>query len=261
MAELENNEPANQTPEDGAQETANQTAEDSAQQTATESQDGADKESEGLKAAAVAEKKKRQEAEAQLQAAQQTVQTVQQQNMLLQQSQQPQQPKTTYEQAVMEAGLQDESYLNQEQQAQIFARKDQLDNQKFQQQQAMAQNNQFAITHDDYAEAVGTTDPMTGAFIPSQELNELLTKKPYLRQVANSSAQAAYELVVQERTLNEYSQQQTVANEQNVRQKVDAQTQPMSPAASGGGGTSGKSFSNAQEVRDMEARIAAGEFD
>lgn len=201
------------------------------------------------------------QAEAQLQAAQLTVQ---QQNMLLQQNQQPRQrPKTTYEQAVLEAGLQDESYLNQEQQAQVFARKDQLDNRRFQQEQANTQNNQFAATHDDYPQVVGTTDPMTGAFTPSPELRTLLTKKPYLLQAANSSGQAAYDLVMQERKLNEFEQNQTVTDEQNVRQTVDAKTQPMSPASSGGGGDSSNdaSFNTREAVEKREAEIRAGKFD
>jgi hypothetical protein len=265
MAEEEEN-AANQNSEDGVQDTATQTAEDSAQQQADDAsatanqnnQDGADKEQEGLKAAAVAEKKKRQEAEAQLQAAQN-------QNALLQQQmvarQQPNQPESTYAQALREAGLQDEPFITEDQRISVYERKEQLDMQRFQQQQQYAQNAQFVATHPDYAEVAGVDNPVTGQFIPSTELQTILTKKPWLFQAANASAQARYEIVINERALAAYEKTKTVMNEREVRQKADATTSPMSPSATGGGGAAANQFNSAEDVRAMEARIARGEFE
>lgn len=260
MAEEENT--ANQKLEDGAQDTANQTAGDSAQQQADDAsvtanqtdQDGADKEQEGLKAGIVAEKKKRQEVEAQLQAAQA-------QNMAYlqaQQSQQTQAPETTYQQALRESGLEGDQWATQEQQAQIFARKDQLDAQKFQQQQADAQNAQFVATHTDYGDVVGQS--IGGQFVPSQELRELLAKKPYLYNVANASGQAAYDLVMQERKLAEFAETKVVTTERDNRQKADAQTAPMSSSGGSGGISDSTDYATAKQVQEMEARLARGEF-
>lgn len=251
---------ADKTLEDGAQDTATQKAEDSAQQQADDasalsvdtSQDDAGKdvkEVEGLKAGIVDERKKRQAAETQLQ-------TAQAQNLAYQQQTIQKQPESTYEQAVRELGLKDESFLMPEQQAQIFARKDQLDAQKQQQQYAQNQNAQFAATHADCGEVVGST--IAGVFVPSQELQALLAKKPYLLAIANSSVQAAYDLVMQERNLAEYAKAQTVTTERDNRQKADARTSPMS--ARGAGGQAEGQFQTAEQVTAMEARLAAGEF-
>lgn len=264
MAKEEEN-AANQTPEDGVQDTATQTAEDSARQQADDAsatanqtdRDGADKEQEGLKAAAVAEKKKRQEAEARLQAAQ---------NALLQQQMamrtaQPSQPESTYAQALREAGLQDEPYITEEQRIAVYERKEQLDRQMFAQQQQYAQNTQFIAEHPDFAEVAGMDNPATGQFIPSAELQTILTKKPWLFQAANTSAQARYEIVMNERALAEYEKTKTVMTEREIRQKADATTSPMSASTTGGGGTAANQFSTAEDVRAMEARIARGEFE
>ena len=257
---------ANQTSEDGAQNAANQTAEDSAQQQADDAsvsvetnQDDAGKEAEGLKAAAVAERQKRQEAEAQLQAVQ-AQNLAYQQQMAQSQAQaqaQPKQPETTYSIAVRELGLSNVVYPSQDELSQVFARKDQLDAQNVRQQQVLNQNAQFTATHPDYGEVVGST--VGGVFVASQEVNALLLKKPWLRDVANSSAQAVYDLVMQERQLAEYTKNQTVANERDNRQKADAITAPMS-ARGGAGGVSDSQFTSAEDVQKMEARLAAGEF-
>ena len=252
-----------QTLEDGAQDTANQTAGDSAQQQADGAsasvdtgQDDAGKVQEGLKAGMIAEKKKRQALEAQLQASQAQNMAYQQQT---QQAQQTQQVETTYQQALREVGLEGESYVTQEQQAQIFARKDQLDAHKAQGQQLAAQNAQFAATHTDFSEVIGQS--VGGQFVPSQELNDLLAKKPYLYNVANSSGQAAYDLVMQERQLAAYAQTKVVTTERDNRQKADAKTAPMSGGGGGSGGvTDTAEYGTAKQVQEMEARIARGEF-
>jgi len=253
---------ANQTLEDGAQDTATQTAEDSAQQAATQTdQDGADRESEGLKQAAVAEKKKRQELEAQLLAIQTENAVLKQQATQVVAPSQTAQPESTYARAVKELGLQDETWLTTEQQAKVFARKEQLDQQNQQQFMRMTVDTQFMASHPDYGDVVGRMNPVTGAFIPSEELQRILMTKPYLSVVAQSGAQAAYELVVQERQLAELKRLQSTLSEQDTRQNIDALTAPMSPAAASGGDLTGMGLNTAEEVARMEARVKAGEFD
>ena len=263
MAEEEN--AANQNLEDGAQDTATQTAEDSAQQQVDDAsasvdkgQDDAGREQEGLKAGIVAEREKRQAVEAQLQVAQAQNIAYQQQAQQQVTAAQVKPPETTYQQALREASLEGETYITQEQQAQVFARKDQLDAQINQDRQVANQNAQFAATHEDYSEVVG--QGINGVFVPSQELNALLAKKPYLRNVANSSAQAAYDLVMQERQLVEYTKSQVVDTERDNRQKADAQTGPMSASGGSGGVSESSQFNTVAQVQEMEARIAKGEF-
>jgi len=267
QAELNALQPADQTLEDGAQEAANQTAQDSAEQQADTSaedaatqtgQDGADHvEEEGLKAGIVAEKKKRQEAEALLQASKNQNVLLQQQVMQsAQQVQQSQVQENSYAQAIRELGLQGQEYLSESERIEVYKRKDQLDTQKLQAQNMYAQNAQFVASHTDFAEVVGIQGP--AGFIPSTELQILLTKKPHLY---SASAKAIYDAVMENRKLTEYEKMKVVMTEKENRQKVEAVTSPMSPAAAGGGGTVGEDYSSAEKVAATERRVAAGEFD
>lgn len=196
-------------------------------------------------------------AEAQLQAAQAQNLAYQQQ---MAQSAQPRQPETTYDQAVRELGLQAELYPDPEQRSQIFARKDQLDAQKLQQQQQYAQSAQFIASHPDYAQVAGVDNPATGSFLPSAELQTILNNKPWLFPAANSSAQARYDIVMQERRLAEFEKSKVVATERDNRQKAAATTAPMSGTAGAGGDVTNGQFNSKEDVQAMEARLAAGEF-
>jgi len=257
----EEDQTANQQLEDGAQDAATQTAEDSAQQTANQTdQDGADRESEGLKQAAVAEKKKRQELENRLLAIQSENAVLRQQAM---QSvrQTAQLPENSYQQALRELGLQDESYLTVEQQAQVFNRKDQLDLHRNRQMLQSQNDMQFIMSHPDYNSVVGPVNPMTGQRVPSEELSRILMEKPYLSASVYGSAQAAYDVVMQERQLAELKKLQSSAQEQENRRNAEARMSPMSPTETGGAGDESVGLRTFDQVAAMEARVKAGEFD
>jgi hypothetical protein len=132
-----------------------------------------------------AAKKAAEEAAAQLQA---------QLNLIQQQQVPPRaQPATLYEQTVERLGLKDESYLNNEQQGQIF-------NAMFEVIQASQSEAAFMAAHPDYVQVVGTAD-ITGKFVPAPPLARAIAKDPGLALRLSQSPhgkQFAYDIAVKD---------------------------------------------------------------
>lgn len=178
---------------------------------------------------------------------------------------QAQQPVSTYEQALRDCGLHGQEYLTQEEQIKVNARQEQLGALRMQNQQQAIANQQFAQSHSDFGTAVGQLNTVTGQFMYSAEIQKILMEKPHL-QASCLTAQGAYAIVMQERKLAELSKKAAAMEEHQVQQNVDANLSPMSPAAAGGGAvdkTKGQitESSTADEVRAMQQRVRAGEFD
>ena len=210
---------ANQTPQGGAaDETANQNAEGSAQQSGTETPGAG--ENEGLKAAVVAEQRRRQEAEDRARQAEDNLRLVQQQIALSQQSQEPQaDPEEYIQRGTMEQ---------------------EMDRRVAQVVQAMQQQT-FQSQHPDYTEVLGSG---TGRdFRPSETLKEVIKSNPSLagleQMVANGNPSAlsvAYSLANQHKELQELRAAKTASQDRAKNNDMNAKTSPMSPAAAGGGG-------------------------
>lgn len=138
----------------------------------------------GLKAAAAAERQKRQAAEAQVAA------LTQQQTQAAQAPQQAQQTATQtdlYQRVLQHHGLQDEPYLTTEQTGQVMRTMDTV-------RQAEAAQQQFRSSTPDFADVVGYVTPQ-GAPVMSPHLQAFLSKNPHLQQAALSNEQVAYQLV------------------------------------------------------------------
>lgn len=170
-------------------------------------------------------------------------------------------PVTTYEQAIKELGLESNDYLTEPERIQVFKRKEQLDFQRYQQQATVQANRSFITTHPDYGEVVGRPNPMTGTTMPSAEIVEILQRKPHLTAAALSSAEAAYQIVMDERTLKELTKKTKAFDEQQTQQQIDAKTSPMSASAAGGGTGAHFPLKTRADVAEIERRLAAGEFD
>lgn len=208
-------------------------------------------------AMANAEKEKRQATESQSQ-------LLQDQMSIMQANQvQPQQPSSTYEQAIKDLGI-DPDYMTETERIKVFAHKEQLDQVKNQQVASQFANQQFIRSHPDYFDVVGK--PVGNQYQVSAELQKILTEKPHLTAAAYASSQGAYQIVMEERKLAELKKKNEALTEHQTQQDIDNKTAPMSGAAAGGGGTvaSGDVLpANAtiEQVREMERRVAAGEFD
>ena len=132
-----------------------------------------------------------------------------------------------------------------------------INNANSQQQQATMAQQQFVMSHPDSNQVVGSVNPVTGQFMASGELLALLQKKPHLTG-ACSSVEIAYELVMQERQLNELQTTQTITKEQQTRQNIDNKTQPMGGSAAGGTGggmTQGNGLMTREQVLEIEASL------
>jgi hypothetical protein len=166
------------------------------------------------------------------------------------------QPKNVYNQALENCGLTTDD-LYGENIVTFQIEKDRIvDSQRQQQQTTMAQQ-QFVISHPDANQVIGSVNPMTNQFIASPELLALLAKKPHLTAACNT-VEIAYELVMQERQLNELQKTQTISQEQQTRQKVDNITQPMGGSAAGGmggGSPQGQGFLSREQVLEIEAGL------
>jgi hypothetical protein len=130
---------------------------------------GEAKDVEGLKAAAIDERKKRQEAEARAAAAEAQAKYLAEQAALMQANKPQQAPQDAF--AAM--GLDDNDYPNVEQQRKVFAM-------QAQQQQVVTALNQFISTHPDFVTTVGTINPATGKLQPSEQLNKAIANRPDL---------------------------------------------------------------------------------
>ncbi|MBE3141163.1 MAG: hypothetical protein IMZ53_11370 [Thermoplasmata archaeon] len=78
-----------------------------------------------------------------------------------------------------ELGYKDETYLTQEQNANVLDRVQQIQSQQMQ-QQTMVQG--YVSSKNDYANVVGKTDPMTGVFQIAEPLKRQTEKNPLLAQ-------------------------------------------------------------------------------
>lgn len=154
------------------------------------------------------------------------------------QTQQVQQtaPQSTMEQAMAEMGMTAED-LYGENIVKVNNRTRELDAAQTQQNQARFTNQQFIATHPDVNQVVGSVNPATGQIMTvSPELYQILAKKQHLT-AACTSVQAAYDIVMEQRELDELRKGQAVTKEHQVRTGVDVATQPMGSSAAGGGGT------------------------
>jgi len=178
---------------------------------------------------------------------------------------QVQQPKSTYEQAMLDCGVAESEYLTEQERTKVFARKEQLDMARNVQQTSQLANQQFIGSHSDYSEVVGVTNLYTGIVTPSTEITEILQRKPHLKAAAYASAQGAYEIVMDERKLKELTEESSASTEFEAQQKVDAKTGVMSSAAVGGSGAvdSGqlKRATTYEQQLENDQRVAAGQFD
>lgn len=171
------------------------------------------------------------------------------------------QPLSDYDQAKVDLGLAKEEYLDEGQRSSIMTRMTEIGNVRHQQSAAAFSNQQFESSHPDFTSAVGFRNPVTGAIQPTAEILKILAEKPYLTAAAYASSQGAYEIVMQERKIQELSQLNTVQQEHLKQQGIDTKLAPVSGAAAGGGAitTTGASVTVKQQ-QEMEERVASGEF-
>jgi hypothetical protein len=167
------------------------------------------------------------------------------------------QPKSISDQALENCGFTADD-LYGENIVKFQDEKDRIDGaQRLQEQTTMAQQ-QFVISHPDSNQVVGSVNPATGQFMASPELLALLQKKPHLTGACNT-VEIAYELVMQDRQLNELQKNQTITNEQQTRQTIDNKTQPMGGSAAGGmggGATQGQALLTREQVLEIEAGLS-----
>lgn len=186
--------------------------------------------------------------------------------MALMQANQPQvqQQKriSTYEQALRDCGLAGQDYLTQDEQIKVNSRQEELMSMKYQQQQQNAADIQFAQSHSDFRKVVGHTNP-TGLFVPSTELEKILTEKPYLR-ASCGTAQGAYEIVMNERKLATLVNESESLQQHQQELEVDAKLKPMSSSSVSDSAVERKGAINesstTEDVRAMEQRVKRGEF-
>jgi len=136
----------------------------------------------GLKAAAVAERTKRQEAEAAAKTYQDQL-AVAMANRPAQQTQAPQQT-SAFKQIAGSLGI-DPEYATPEQQGQII---EAMVNSKVQQLANQQVSSQFATQHSDYANVVGRVNPITRIFEIAPPLQRVFQKNPSLQLAMQSLA-------------------------------------------------------------------------
>lgn len=208
----------------------------------------------GLKTAAEAERKKRQEAEAQTQ--------LLREQMALQQAnpvQQTTQPVSDYEQAKANIGLAGEEYIDETQRGAIFTEINRIINARSQQNAQATANQQFINTHPDYFDVVGKQ--VGNQMMPSAEITKILQEKPHLTAAAYASSQGAYQIVMDERKLQELMEKNIVNDEHLKQNDIDNKTSVVSGAAAGGGAiTAHAGTATLEQQEEMEQRVANGEF-
>ena len=211
---------------DVVQQTGTETVVDGQQQT-TQDAAGNQDEVTGLKAAAEAERKKRQDLEAQIKLQQDQMALIQANPV--QQQVQAQQPLSDYDQAKTNLGIAGEDYIDESQRGAIYTEVNRITNIRTQRTQGVLANQRFMVTHSDYSEVVGRQ--VGNQMVPSAEITEILQRKPYLNAAAYASAEGAYNIVMQERQLKELEQKNTVNEEHLQQNQIDNKTAPVSGAA------------------------------
>lgn len=185
---------------------------------------------------------------------------------ILQANQQPvtqtqTQPLSDYDQAKADLGLANEEYVDESQRSKIHSRMTEIMNARSQQTNAALSNQQFELSHPDFGSVVGLRNPINGAIQPTAEIQKILTEKPYLTVTAFASSQGAYEIVMNERKLNELTQQNTVQEEHLKQQGIETKLAPISGAAAAGGAVNAQAGTvTLQQQEQMEERVASGEF-
>ncbi|KKK64082.1 hypothetical protein LCGC14_2987820, partial [marine sediment metagenome] len=184
---------------------------------------------------------------------------------ILQANQQPVQSQTQpvpdYDQAKADLGLTNEAYIDEVQRSKIFVRMTELINVRSRQSAANFSNQQFEGSHSDFGSVVGLRNPVTNQVQPTAELLKIITEKPYLAAAASASSQGAYEIVIQQRELDKLQQQNIVQEEHLKQQGIDTKLAPVSGAAAAGGSMAAATgIVTVEQQREMEERVAAGEF-
>lgn len=211
----------------------------------------------GLKAAAAAERKKRQEAEAQLAAMREEQELIKEQlNILRANNQQPAQD------ALAQNGLRDDDFI----QAGSLRK---LLEQHSQQVLSAVTMNQFATTHPDYAELVGSFDA-SGRFRPAETLKQAMKNNPGLRGLdialsQNPAAVApfAYEAARLAKELTEIRNKSEATDVHLKQRELADKTGVLSGSAAGGGVAmpAESAIASSDEVfNDIDKRVMAGEF-
>lgn len=183
-------------------------------------------------------------------------------NQQQQPQQQPQQPVSVYEQAKADLGLTGEEYIDEAQRGKIYARINEITQLQNQQTAAAFSNQQFEASHPDFGNVVGLRNPSNGQIQPTAEIRKILTEKPHLIPAAYASSQGAYEIVIQQRKLDELQKQNTAQEEHLKQQGIDTKLAPVSGAAATGGALSAKTAGaiTAEQQAENERKVAAGEF-
>lgn len=201
-------------------------------------------------------------------AAQEQAAYAQRQLELMQRNQQVntvQQPaaKTTYEQAMADVGVDADDLMLGENQVKVNNRKAELDTQMYQQAQSNMIDQQFKLQHSDYEKVVGGVNLATGQFIATPELLTMLQAKPYLAG-ACTTAQGAYNTVMEQRQLAEFKKSADINKEHLARTNANIATQPLGGSAAGGSGgvgdQSGQQLMTREQVLEIERKLAAGEL-
>ena len=192
------------------------------------------------------EAKARIAAEEQTAIAQRTIELMQQ-NAQQQQVQQVA-PKSTSQLALESLGITEEDLYEPKNIIKFQERLVQLEAKKTQQGHAVMQTQQFAMSHPDLSEVVGSVNPTTGMITqPTAELMALVGKKPYL---AKASTQDLYNAMLDERKFVAYEKTATIQKEHQARTGVKTSTQPLGGSAAGGGGSGSQ---NGQQMLSREA--------
>ena len=172
------------------------------------------------------------------------------------------QPLSDYDQAKADLGFADLEYLEEHQRSKVNTRMVELINTRNAQANVAFVNQQFEASHSDFGSVVGLRNPITGQIQPTAEILKILTEKPYLAAAAKASSQGAYEVVMQQRKIDELTQQNTVQEEHLKQQGIDTKLAPVSGAAAAGGAVSAQTQSaiTLEQQKENERRVAAGEL-
>ena len=194
------------------------------------------------------------------------LQQTQAQMAILQANQQPaqsqvKQPLSDYDQAKTDLGLAGEEYMDESQRGKVYTRMTEIMNTRSQQSAAAFSNQQFESSHSDFTSVVGVRNPLTGTIQPTAEILKILTEQPHLTAAAYASSQGAYDIVMKEREITKLREQNTVQEEHLKQQGIDTKLAPVSGAAAAGGSMAAATgIVTVEQQREMEERVAAGEF-
>lgn len=172
---------------------------------------------------------------------------------------QPQAPSTPYDQARIELGYGDVEYLTETERSRVISRATEIQNANYRKQVQAQSDQQFKGTHPDYGEVVGRQ--VGSQFLPSLELNKILSEKPW-KASACSTAQGAYETVMEQRKYDELQQQNAVLAEHLKQTGIDTKLAPVSGAAAGGAAVVANTPAvlTAEQQAENERKVESGEL-